>query len=193
MSKPASIYGGRLRLYSPACALLGALRCLAASQVAPPVHGVFTTRATTPRPRLSAPADWTGRRSGVAARYHLSSPWPITMRSAAPLPIICAIEAGRDVLDVMPDLPVLRFAACWCYRPRSARWPPGWTDAHAYGGCLDHQDAAHAAGRRPGGQSRGLPRGRSPRGSGRPDRRPPPIGHQYGASGVVPDDVALRQ
>ena len=54
MSKPASIYGGRLRLYSPACALLGALRCLAASQVAPPVHGVFYyTRYYTPTPTVS--------------------------------------------------------------------------------------------------------------------------------------------
>src|SRR2546430_5466639 len=50
MSKPAPIYRGSSRPCSPACALLDAPRCLAASPVSPPVHGVSTTRATTPDP-----------------------------------------------------------------------------------------------------------------------------------------------
>jgi len=65
MSKPVSIYGGSSRPCSPACALLHAPRCLTASQVAAPVHGVSTTGATTPDPRLSTPAGRPGRRSGV--------------------------------------------------------------------------------------------------------------------------------
>jgi hypothetical protein len=50
MSKTVPIYGGSSSPCSPACALLHAPRCLTASQVAPPVHGVSTTRATTPKP-----------------------------------------------------------------------------------------------------------------------------------------------
>ena len=83
MSQPVPVHADSPRLCIPACALLHMPRCLTASQVVPPVHGVFTTRATTTPTPLSAPADWPRRRSGMAARYHLSSPWPITMRSAA--------------------------------------------------------------------------------------------------------------
>jgi hypothetical protein len=48
MSKPAPIYGGSLRLCSPGSALFSAPRCLTASRVTLLVHGVFTTRVTTP-------------------------------------------------------------------------------------------------------------------------------------------------
>jgi hypothetical protein len=50
MSKPVPVYGGSLRPCSPACVLLSAARCLAASRIAPPVHGVSTTPVTTPDP-----------------------------------------------------------------------------------------------------------------------------------------------
>ncbi len=71
MSKPTLIYTDSPRLCSPACALVSASRCLAASRVALPVYGVSTTRATTPelpsarasRPerRSSAPRSAAGR------------------------------------------------------------------------------------------------------------------------------------
>src|SRR4029450_5721678 len=44
------VYGGSSRPCGPACALLDAPRCLTASLVALPVHGVSTTRSTTPGP-----------------------------------------------------------------------------------------------------------------------------------------------
>src|SRR4029077_17574592 len=53
MSKPVPVYAGSPRPRSPACALLCAPRCLAASRVALPVHGVSTTPATTPQPPLA--------------------------------------------------------------------------------------------------------------------------------------------
>src|ERR1700751_5326037 len=64
MSKPVPVYAGSPRPCSPACALLCAPRCLAASRVALPVHGVSTTPVTTPQPH-PPPADRPGRRSGV--------------------------------------------------------------------------------------------------------------------------------
>ena len=66
-------------------------------------------------------------------------------------------------------------------------------DAHAYCGCLDHQAAADPARRRPGGQSRGLLRGRSPRAAGDPTAGRLGLGNQCDTNGVVPDDAALRQ
>jgi hypothetical protein len=48
MSKPAPVHAGSSRLSNPASALLSASRCLTASRVTLPVHGVSTTRATTP-------------------------------------------------------------------------------------------------------------------------------------------------
>jgi hypothetical protein len=50
MSKPVPVYGGSSRPCSPACALFDAPQCLAASPVSLPVHGISTTRATTPDP-----------------------------------------------------------------------------------------------------------------------------------------------
>ena len=50
MSKPVPVYADSPRPSSPASALLAASRCLTASRVAPPVHDVSTTRATTPDP-----------------------------------------------------------------------------------------------------------------------------------------------
>jgi hypothetical protein len=58
MSKPVPIHGGSSRPCSPACALLDAPRCLTASQMVPPVHGVFTTRATTPDPGCQHQPGW---------------------------------------------------------------------------------------------------------------------------------------
>jgi hypothetical protein len=55
MSKTVPVYGGASRPCSPACAVLGASWCLAASRIALAVHGVSTTPATTPQPP-SAPA-----------------------------------------------------------------------------------------------------------------------------------------
>jgi len=49
MSKTVPVYPGSSRLSSPACALLSAPRCLAASRISPPVHGVSTTSVTTPK------------------------------------------------------------------------------------------------------------------------------------------------
>jgi hypothetical protein len=66
-------------------------------------------------------------------------------------------------------------------------------DGHAYCGCLDHQAAADPARRRPGGQNRGLLRGRSPRAAGDPAAGRLGSGHQCDASGVVPDHAALRR
>src|SRR4029077_13714857 len=48
MSKTVPVHGGSSRPCCPACAPLGAPRCLAASRVALPVHGVSTTPVTTP-------------------------------------------------------------------------------------------------------------------------------------------------
>jgi hypothetical protein len=64
MSKTVPIHGGSSRPRSPACAVPGASRCLAASRIALPVHGVSTTSATTPKPP-SAPA---GRLGGTPIR-----------------------------------------------------------------------------------------------------------------------------
>ena len=50
MSKTVLVHAGSPRPCCPACALLYAPRCLATSRVALPVHGVSTTRATTPDP-----------------------------------------------------------------------------------------------------------------------------------------------
>ena len=65
MSKPVPIHAGSPRPSGPASALVSASRCLTASQVALPVHGVFTTRATTPEPP-SARASRPGRRSSAS-------------------------------------------------------------------------------------------------------------------------------
>jgi hypothetical protein len=48
MSKPVPVHADSPRPCRPACPLLPAPQCLTASQAAPPVHGVSTTRATTP-------------------------------------------------------------------------------------------------------------------------------------------------
>ena len=50
MSKPVLIYADSPGLCSPVFALLDVPQCLAASPVSLPVHGVSTTRATTPDP-----------------------------------------------------------------------------------------------------------------------------------------------
>ena len=47
MSKPVPVHAGSPRLPSPGFALLVASRCLTASPVSRPVHGVSTTSATT--------------------------------------------------------------------------------------------------------------------------------------------------
>jgi hypothetical protein len=64
MSKPVPVHAGSARPCSPACALLSARRCLTASRIAPPVHGVSTTRVTTAK-LPPTPADQPGRRSGA--------------------------------------------------------------------------------------------------------------------------------
>src|SRR5690349_9645719 len=81
MSKPTPIYADSPRLPSPVSALLDAPQCLAASRIVPPVHGVSTTRATTPDPGSQhqpagqdADPTWLrglGGRSRVAARFLL--------------------------------------------------------------------------------------------------------------------------
>jgi len=85
MSKPAPIYGGLSCPCSPACALLHAPRCLAASQVALLVHDVSTTRATTPDriragrqsllSRISRPAAWPWNGCHNAVRVGLRRGW----------------------------------------------------------------------------------------------------------------------
>src|SRR3954465_6585984 len=55
MSQPAPIHARSPCLLSSASALICGRQRLIASRIAPPVHGVSTTRATTPKPR-SAPA-----------------------------------------------------------------------------------------------------------------------------------------
>jgi hypothetical protein len=55
MSKPVPIHVGSPRPSSPASALLSASECPTASLTAMPVHGVSTTRATTPGPSHDRP------------------------------------------------------------------------------------------------------------------------------------------
>src|SRR5262249_9713750 len=100
MSKPVPVYRDSLRLGSPASVLLATSQRLTASRDAPPVHGVSTTRVTTPDPGSQhRPAGQPGRRSGVAARYHLSDPWPMTIRSAAQIAAdsVCSAEPRAHV------------------------------------------------------------------------------------------------
>ena len=108
MSKPVPVYGGSSRPCSPAWVLLSAARRLAASRMAPPVHGVSTARATTPKPP-SAPAGRPGRRSGapgsvtdalnmksahMAARHHLSGPSLCPCVQRRTLPADAVVSAG---------------------------------------------------------------------------------------------------
>jgi hypothetical protein len=53
MSKTVPLYTDSRRLGSPASALHAAPRCLTTSQAVLHVHGVFTTRVTTPAPAVS--------------------------------------------------------------------------------------------------------------------------------------------
>src|SRR5437016_14411065 len=76
MSKPVPVYEDSPRPCSPTCALHQAPQCLAASQVALPVHGVSTTRVTT----QELPAYWGRRftRSGLplGTRMRDQRIWP---------------------------------------------------------------------------------------------------------------------
>ena len=193
MSKPASIYGGRLRLYSPACALLGALRCLAASQVAPPVHGVFYyTRYYTPTPTVSTSRlDRRPIRGGCAvplikpmANHHAFSRAPADYLCYRGWPgcFGCHARSSSSALRGLLVLP-LPFGALAAWLDRMLMQTAA---ALTISCCRPGSPAS-------GGQSRGLPRGRSPRAAGDPIAGRRRLGHQYGASGVVPDDAALRQ
>ena len=110
MSKPVPVHGGSSRPCSPACALLHAPRCLTASQVAAPVHGVSTTRATTPDPGFQHqladqdadpacqdPRLGTSNTKSVhmAARHHFVRPMA-NVRSVAQ--IACVACAGPDAI-----------------------------------------------------------------------------------------------
>jgi hypothetical protein len=103
-SKPVPVHAGSLRSCSPACALLSAAWCLAASRIAPPVHGVSTTPATTPRP----PSAWPAGRSADPAR-HFCHPAPRAQTQGNPLALLgpwgltsAELAGGFGLPDAVP-------------------------------------------------------------------------------------------
>ena len=104
MSKPVAVYAGSSRPCSPASpasGLLAASRCLTASRIAPPVHGISTTRVTTAK-LPSTPAGQPGRRSGAphphsVPRIRDQRIWP------------CGITAGT-IANVCPAAQIAEYA-----------------------------------------------------------------------------------
>jgi hypothetical protein len=119
MSKTVPIYGWSSRRCSPACPLLCGPRCLTASRMAPPVHGVSTTRATTAK-LPSAPAGQPGSRSGaphphsvprhtrsahLAVRHHCREIANVCP-AALPIPAVCHGGKGSSARGHIPPVQV---------------------------------------------------------------------------------------